>query len=403
MKIGILTYYKVPNFGANLQALSTYYYLKNKGHDVFFLHYISRITEFKLGRAKKNIQVKYHIDFINEQLKEQSYKLRNAADIIKCAKDYNLDAIIIGSDAVTQHHPWFSTFKFGRPGLYTFFPIESERRFPNPYWGCGIVNKIPTAMISVSSQNSPYPKFASFTKRKMARVLEQMKYISVRDNWTKKMMLAAHSNLNISVTPDPVFALNQNLISILPSKEDIRNRFNLPEKYVLVSMKSQSLSYDKLVLLQDKFEKRGIVCVDFPITNVMRYHSPFAVKIDLPLSPLDWFSIIKYASAYIGSNMHPIVVSLHNAVPCYSLDNWGTTNFWGKKLKDDSSKVYDILSLFGLEHNRSEVENGTCNVEIDDIIRLLDDYPVGKVKVIADALFNRYSEMMNNAITSLSK
>lgn len=403
MNIGILTYYKVPNFGANLQALSTYYYLKNRGHNIYFLHYISRITEFKLSRAKKNVQVKYHIDFINNQLKEQSHNLRNAADIIKYAKDYKLDAIIIGSDAVAQHHPLFSTLKFGRPGLYTFIPIESERRFPNPFWGCGIVDKIPTAMVSVSSQNSPYPKFTSFTKQKMARVLGQMKYISVRDSWTKKMMLAAHPDLNIVVTPDPVFALNQNLFSILPTKEEILKRFNLPEKYVLVSLKNQSLSYDKLVLLQDRFKERGIVCVDFPITNVVKYNNPFVVKIDLPLSPLDWFSIIKYASAYIGSNMHPIVVSLHNAVPCYSLDNWGTTDFWGKKVKDGSSKVYDILSLFGLEYNRSEVENGICNVEVDDIIRQLDDYPVEKVRIIADTLFNRYNEMMDNAISSLSK
>ena len=34
MRIGILTFYKVANFGANLQALSTFYYLKSKGFDV---------------------------------------------------------------------------------------------------------------------------------------------------------------------------------------------------------------------------------------------------------------------------------------------------------------------------------------------------------------------------------
>ena len=33
MKIGILTFANVPNFGANLQALSTVEYLKSHGHD----------------------------------------------------------------------------------------------------------------------------------------------------------------------------------------------------------------------------------------------------------------------------------------------------------------------------------------------------------------------------------
>ena len=32
MKIGVLTFLHVANFGANLQATSTYYYLINQGH-----------------------------------------------------------------------------------------------------------------------------------------------------------------------------------------------------------------------------------------------------------------------------------------------------------------------------------------------------------------------------------
>lgn len=36
MKIGVLTYYRTGNFGANLQAVSTYNYLKKKGHEVIF-------------------------------------------------------------------------------------------------------------------------------------------------------------------------------------------------------------------------------------------------------------------------------------------------------------------------------------------------------------------------------
>lgn len=40
MKIGIITFYRVPNFGANLQALSTYRYLENAGHKQFPALYI---------------------------------------------------------------------------------------------------------------------------------------------------------------------------------------------------------------------------------------------------------------------------------------------------------------------------------------------------------------------------
>ena len=39
MKIGVLTFLNVANFGANLQATSTYYYLKNHGHVPVFINY----------------------------------------------------------------------------------------------------------------------------------------------------------------------------------------------------------------------------------------------------------------------------------------------------------------------------------------------------------------------------
>lgn len=44
MNIGILTFYRVANFGANLQAVSTYYYLKNNGHNPVLVLYESKET-----------------------------------------------------------------------------------------------------------------------------------------------------------------------------------------------------------------------------------------------------------------------------------------------------------------------------------------------------------------------
>lgn len=39
------------------------------------------------------------------------------------------------------------------------------------------------------------------------------------------------------------------------------------------------------------------------------------VNISLPISPIEWYNIIKYSVGYVGNNMHPIIVSIHNAVP----------------------------------------------------------------------------------------
>ena len=359
MKIGILTYYKVPNFGANLQAISTYNYLKKQGHDVIFLYYLSHYTDY-VRRRTMNVseQQKVHFDFINDNLPQDGEKLFSSHAVLKAIQRNNIDAVIIGSDAVLQHFPLFSTLKWGQSLKAWLRPIEGERRFPNTFWGCGISDKIPTAMISVSSQNSPYKKWTSWTKNRMSICLRNLKYISVRDTWTRDLVLE------------------------------------------LVGLRGNVLPETTIHDIELKLKDRGIECISFPIGHVANL--PYKKAIKYPLNPIDWYALIKYASAYIGNNMHPIVVSLHNAVPCFSIDNWGSTNFWGKRLDDGSSKVQDILVRYELPGNRMAVDSGHCEITADEIISMLDAYDKTKVAAISELQFNRFDEMMKKCLKSLA-
>lgn len=400
MNIGILTYYKVPNFGANLQAVSTYNYLKTKGHEVVFLYYLSHYTDYvRVKSLKVSAQLKVHFDFIDQNLPQDDGKLFSSAAVMNAAHKHHLDAIIIGSDAVLQHFPLFSTLRWGQSMKAWLRPIEGERRFPNAFWGYGITDKIPTAMVSVSSQNSPYNKWLDFTKHRMAKCLNNMRYISVRDVWTQKLVKAVSFSLNPTITPDPVFAFNQNAGHLVPSKKEICEKFGLKENYALVGLRGDVLSYETLVEIEKRFGERGIECVAFPIGHTAEL--PYKKQIKYPLNPLDWYALLKYSSAYIGNNMHPIVVSLHNAVPCFSIDNWGTTNFWGKRIDDGSSKVQDILDRYGLSKNRRVVEAGHCNVSAKEIFDALDTYNVEKVREISSLQFKRYDDMMINCLEAL--
>jgi hypothetical protein len=77
-------------------------------------------------------------------------------------------------------------------------------------------------------------------------------------------------------------------------------------------------------------------------------------KIDIPIDPIDWYALIKYSSAYVGEKMHPIIVSLHNSVPCFSFDHYGILRFFFH-LNKKSSKIFDILSNAGLKENRISI------------------------------------------------
>ncbi len=412
MKIGVLTFLHVANFGANLQATSTYYYLKNQGHTPIFINYTSYQVEItnKISQLKKklqnrsiSIQTLEHEKFIKEQIKNQTRNVHTCLQVFEVIKEEGIEAVIIGSDAVAQHWPLFSTLKLGKHRPFWVEPLQQERRFPNPFWGVGFSDKIPTAMMSVSSQNSKYPIFTKSVLKRIAKQIDTMTYVSVRDAWTKDMMLAAQPSRSIEVTPDPVFALNYNLGDLIPSENDIRRKFKLPEKYVLIGLRSQVYTYEELDKMNELLMSEGKECVAFNIDGVYAYKHPFKYEIKLPLNPLDWFGLIKYASAYIGSNMHPIVSSLTNGVPCFSIDNWGIVDFWGKKKTSKSSKVYDVLSQYGLTDYWCSIENGKCNTTVEKIIEKLHNFPTDKVKQISIKRVNVYKNMMERIISSFGK
>ncbi len=403
MNIGILTFYKVANFGANIQGVSTYYYLKKIGYNPIFLNYVSVKTENSLEESyKKSVQTKAHIDFVNSYIENQTENLYNSDDVVAAIDKYHIDAIIIGSDAVVQHHPLLSRIHKGRRKPFYIAHPAPERMFPNPFWGCGFADKIPTVMMSVSSQNSKYSQFSKSLKSRMFETLNNMKYISVRDTWTLNMMKAIGVNQDVKVTPDPVFAFNYNAGHLVPSEDDIRKRFSLPKDYVLVSLHSQSLTLKTLDELNSMFKAAGKTCVAFPMPGGVRYQHHFDYEIKVPLSSIDWYALIKYASGYVGSNMHPIIVSLHNAVPCFSIDHWGTKDFFNRTVRDGSSKVEHIMGVFGLKNYVKPIDNDICYVEASVIVDAIQKFPCEHVRKVALDKYDEYLKMMGEIMNIIT-
>lgn len=79
--------------------------------------------------------------------------------------------------------------------------------------------------------------------------------------------------------------------------------------------------------------------------NEMTFEHPFSRTIESPLSPLEWYNLIKYSSGYIGK-ICIIVIALHYSVPFYAFDTYNIVKykfFVNKK----SSKIYDIVDRPG--------------------------------------------------------
>lgn len=359
MKIGLLAYHSAINFGATLQLLSTYMYLIKKGHNPIIINWIPD----DLADFYKEITPQAQIES-QEQLRKSIWKetelCKSSQDVADVLIREHIEAVIIGSDAVAQHHPLLERIVFPCRTIIGINKNTTDNEYPNPFWATWLSllpKRIPVALLSASCQDSAYKLIPPKIRKEMNKRIYDYSYISVRDEWTKNMIsYITKQDIIPPITPDPVFAFNQNAGELIASKEDILKKYDLPENYFVLSFlnKGKRTSVDQKWI--NEFETivkaNNAICVSLPFSHKEGFGN-ITKKISLPLSPLDWYGIIKYSKGYIGNNMHPIVVCLHNNIPFYSFDNYGRGHFNGLITSDSSSKIKHIITKAHLSKNRT--------------------------------------------------
>ena len=242
MKIGLLAYHAACNFGAFLQLLSTVEYVKKQGDEPIVINWVPR--DFRLDYKKRSLP---EVRKLYAQLQEKYYPLSSLCETDKqvaaLIEKEKIEAVIIGSDAVIQHHPLRERIKFPCRRIVYIGKATSDRMYPNCFWGAfsEYLNKsVPMAVISGSSQDSKYFFIKGRTKSRMKKSIMTFSYLSVRDDWTQKMInYLTDGDITPIVTPDPVFAFNHNASHLIPSKDDILKKFKIPSDYILVSFKDE--------------------------------------------------------------------------------------------------------------------------------------------------------------------
>lgn len=365
MNIGILTYHCVPNFGAQLQALSTVGCIKNLGHTPYILNwYPEDLEKMYIGRIPSE-QIACHQQFTESNLPITEL-CRTEAELIKIISDKKIDLIITGSDALFKYVPKFKRQFFSiKKCKYVTQKVISCENFPNNPFFCDyyelLEKKIPIVALSVSSQNCPYQVMNNEERTIIGNSLRHFKKITVRDEWTKEMVKSLTNISDIKITPDPVFAFNNNCPIHIPTKDEIQLKYLLPEQYILFSFSHKYLKDNYIKEIIKICKDHNICPVALPMPEYLRDFD-LEKKISLPLSPIDWYALIRHSSGYIGERMHPIVVCLHNSVPFYSFDEYGIVErYLGgiiKKQNAQSSKTYHIVNKFGFLDNLHSIKSG---------------------------------------------
>lgn len=405
MKIGLIAYHAASNFGASLQLLSSYSFFKRRGDEPVIINWVPQDFE-EFYRVKTSNEQKACLLAFRKQYWKETALCRTSKEVAKVIEDEHIEAVVIGSDAVAQNFsPFYLLPKF-KIGLIN--TPTSDRRFPNVFWGDFIPylkKDIPVIVMSASSQDSPYKTFSAEVCKQMKQCIKRYAYCSVRDSWTQEMFKYVTQNEIVPpVTPDPVFAFNNNVTDIIPSKEEMMKKFNLPEKYFLLSFLTKpAVSQSWLEQFETLANQKGIACVMLPFSYKESLgRTKYTIK--LPLSPIEWYALIKYSAGYIGHNMHPIVVSLTNGVPFFSFDNYGYARVKNTITRSSSSKIKHILSIADLLDYRISCLNRFFiapkpAVVLDKVL----SFNIEKSNTFKTAYYEKYADMMQDIVSVIEQ
>lgn len=399
MKIGILTHSTSTNYGANLQSLSTAYYLKNHGYEPLFFNWNVYMQGVN-GRMNQK-QVELHISLLKRHgfhLSEPCYTSEDFRNIIRREKISNL---IIGSDAVLTVKPFIDSIRLTKKGI-RWGNIQEDYRFPNPFWANFIdeTTKINLFLMSPSCQSSRYELLPFKTKQQMSEQLHKFCFLSARDIYTQKMIcdIAQFDPSIVPITPDPVWNFNDNVGQAIPNKNDLLSKYHIEDdNYILVSFYACFVRNKQKILdnLSEEVKNRGYKLYFLPMPQDDIIHK--IKTIPLPIDSVDYYSLIKYSKGYIGNNMHPVICSIHNQVPFVSIDQHGKWYLHGTFQNSKSSKVLDLLSRFNLTENRIDQVDFKKKT-VDDIMNMLEMTNVEKMKRMSMILRAQYMEMMNRIL-----
>lgn len=349
MKIGILTLHRPSNFGANLQAYSSFRYFLSLGYDVKVVDYVrNKDVDYKNSVVEK--QFAAHKLFVEQNLK-LTRQISDTEGLINVVKEEHFDAIIIGADAVWRSPKddciYFAKWVFQTPEL----------------------DHVKVASISPAHMGNGFHDVTEGTRQTIKKCLEKFAFITTRDEWTKNIInrdIFSNNNFIKHINPDPVVTLYR-----FVGTEKWQSCGIAPKSYIVMTLPVDwtrpSRFREKRIKWFSTFKKlvnnAGLSLVQLP-TPEGKVDLPFDYTIDYPIDSIQWFLWIRNSKGFCGIRFHAVVSSISNGVPFYSMDSYGDhsrlsmvldmlhLHFLARK-KDYRSKIRNLLQTSGFEDCRT--------------------------------------------------
>ena len=284
MKIGILTFHHIDNYGATLQAYALHKFLKQQGYNVEIIDYrpykaikyyakgLSPITKrFRFNQcAFGNIARAWKMrQFLCSHVKLSQRKFYSKKDLEYFRDKY--DAIICGSDQI-----WcLDSFRgFDASYFLDFVPEGTTRRIS----------------YAASFGNSAFLKNH---KEEICNLVEKFQTILVRDS-NSKNIINTECNADAARVLDPTFIIKY---------DEIISPVKIKDKYLLIYNQAG------LTSAQETFVKSIAETKKLTIVSVGKYNQIAHTNL-VSASPKEWVSLFNQASYIVTNTYHGTIFSI---------------------------------------------------------------------------------------------
>jgi len=367
-KIGILTFHRPHNYGANLQAYALQEKLENLGYDTKIIDYRNDILEKSTKIIKVNLkdvkikgiikQLITNIIFLPknflrkknfEKFQKEHYNLSiKYRTIEELEKDKDkMNIYMVGSDQV-----WNTTITNGLEDVYTLNFKEKNAKYIS--YASSMGNG------SFSSENE---------KRELMNRLEKFDALAVREKSAKEL-IEKETEKKVEVVLDPTLLLNDSEWTRIIKKERIK------EKYILVYTVIEDKEIFKIA--NKLSEITGMKIVTFRRTNGILKNVAKNLYIK---GPEDFVSMFKNASYVVTSSFHGTAFSI-------IFNKKFFINYCGKENKRIDS-LLEILELDGRyikddkEINEEKIKS---TIEYDKVNKILEKEREKSIRYLKDSI-----------------
>lgn len=225
MKIGVLTFHNVPNYGAALQAYATSAFLKSRGNIVSIIDYQGNGNDknFSIEETKKRYYEGHGIKKIINPLRyklfvEKSYKVKS--ERFKEFRKVHFKLTAYEKDKLSKYDVIF----YGSDQIWN---PKITNGFDETLFACNSKNKNISYAASVGSIENIDQKESFF------KLIKNFNRISVRENNLKKY-IENSSHYKCDLVVDPVFLLEKEDYIELLEREKNNIDLMIKEKYLLI-------------------------------------------------------------------------------------------------------------------------------------------------------------------------